>query len=131
MRLPAVKRSKSAARRSAIIVQSIDSNRDFLLSDESDTATMAEMTADAVRDICRKTKGYGTPHLNDKLYLHYKVRACGWQGGFRVGQPLASLGRWRRVAAVCNGLPASQGFRRIENLDAYTGVKVRLFDALS
>lgn len=36
---------------------------------------MCDMTKKALRDLCRKDKLYGTPYLNDKLYLHYKVRA--------------------------------------------------------
>ena len=47
-----------------------------------------EMTAELLRRICQDKKLYRTPHLNDKLYLHYK------------------------------------GFSRIQNLDAYTGLKV-------
>jgi dynein assembly factor 1 len=46
------------------------------------------MTKRALKELCRKDKLYGTPHLNDKLYLHYK------------------------------------GFRRIESLGEYTGLRV-------
>ncbi len=31
-----------------------------------------EMTPSTLRDICKETKLYKTPSLNDKLYLHFK-----------------------------------------------------------
>ena len=34
---------------------------------------MAEMTPRTLRQIAIDHDGYGTPHLNDMLYLHYKV----------------------------------------------------------
>lgn len=46
------------------------------------------MTKDALKKVCKELKLYGTPHINDKIYLHYK------------------------------------GWRKIENLDEYTGLKV-------
>lgn len=46
-----------------------------------------DMTKKMIKDLCLKHDLYGTPHLNDKLYLHY------------------------------------QGFKKIENLEEYTGVK--------
>lgn len=49
---------------------------------------MAEMTQQRLKSICKELKLYSTPHLNDRLYLHYK------------------------------------GFRRIQNLNSYTGLKV-------
>lgn len=52
------------------------------------SAAMAEMTKKRLVELCRATKGYSTPSLNDRLYLQYK------------------------------------GFRRIENLEEYTGVRV-------
>jgi hypothetical protein len=33
------------------------------------------MTLEALKEECKKHKLYNTPHLNDKLYLHYK----GWE----------------------------------------------------
>jgi len=48
---------------------------------------MAEMTAKWLKAHCKENSGYGTPSLNDKLYLHF------------------------------------QGFDRIQNLEAYTGLK--------
>merc|ERR1719424_370327 len=47
-----------------------------------------EMTKEALKAICKDTKLYGTPSINDKLYCHYK------------------------------------GYRKIENLDEYTNLKV-------
>jgi hypothetical protein len=47
-----------------------------------------EMTKKFLKDLCREQNLYGTPSLNDILYLHYK------------------------------------GFRKIQNLDEYTGLKV-------
>jgi hypothetical protein len=32
-----------------------------------------EMTEKCLRDLARAQQGYGTPYLNEKLYLHYKV----------------------------------------------------------
>ena len=46
-----------------------------------------EMTAKWLKAHCKENGGYGTPELNDKLYLHF------------------------------------QGFDRIQNLEAYTGLK--------
>jgi hypothetical protein len=33
-----------------------------------------EMTPEVIKKVCIDAKGYGTPHLNDVLYLHHKVR---------------------------------------------------------
>ena len=33
-----------------------------------------EMTKAFLKAQCKKDSLYSTPHLNDKLYLHYKVR---------------------------------------------------------
>lgn len=46
-----------------------------------------EMTKESLKKLCKADGLYGTPHINDKIYLHYK------------------------------------GFRTIENLDEYTGLK--------
>ena len=35
-----------------------------------------EYSPKGLRDFCRKTDGYSTPELNDKLYLHFKG-TCG------------------------------------------------------
>ena len=32
-----------------------------------------EMTPKSLRQLCLQQNLYGTPHINDKLYLHYKV----------------------------------------------------------
>lgn len=53
------------------------------------------MTAKAIKKICIDNNQYSTPYLNEKLYLHRKVKQ----------QYLL------------------QGFLKIENLDEYTGVK--------
>lgn len=45
------------------------------------------MTKESLKKLCKADGLYGTPHINDKIYLHYK------------------------------------GFRTIENLDEYTGLK--------
>lgn len=34
-----------------------------------------EMTKQFLKAQCKKDSLYSTPHINDKLYLHYKVRA--------------------------------------------------------
>lgn len=73
-----------------------------------------EMTKKALKDICKKTSGYGTAHLNDRLYLHYKVRTTGEQRRRRV----------LRCVVLNLLLLASQGFDRIQNLEEYTGLKV-------
>ena len=33
---------------------------------------MVELTPKFIKDLCKKHGLYGTPHLNDRLYLHYK-----------------------------------------------------------
>ena len=35
---------------------------------------MAEMNEKVLKDLCRDLSLYSTPHINDKLYLHYKVK---------------------------------------------------------
>eukprot|EP01038_Epipyxis_sp_PR26KG_P011817 gene11817-15815_t len=37
---------------------------------------MVEMTADYIKKLCKEGNLYTTPHLNDKLYLHYKGFRC-------------------------------------------------------
>jgi dynein assembly factor 1 len=46
-----------------------------------------DMTKEALKKLCKENSLYNTPHINDRLYLHYK------------------------------------GFKSIENLDEYTGLK--------
>jgi dynein assembly factor 1 len=58
-----------------------------------------EMTRAVLQDICKQSKLYRTPHLNDKLYLHFKgfTRiACleeytGLKALFLEGNALSSL----------------------------------------
>ncbi|CAE7646518.1 DNAAF1, partial [Symbiodinium sp. KB8] len=57
-----------------------------------------EMTPGAIKKICQDCKGYGTAYLNDVLYLHHKVSSGG----------------------------GAAGFAKIENLEPYTGLKVRV-----
>lgn len=77
------------------------------------------MTKKTLADICRKTQGYGTPYLNDKLYLHYKARcriACpAWEAWCPLSPSYRLL-----ILSVC--IP--QGFSCIQNLEEYTGLRV-------
>ena len=60
------------------------------------------MNAPTLRKICRDHDLYSTPELNDKLYVHYK-------------------GSLSRVSVVFH---LYLGFRKIEGLDEYKGLKV-------
>lgn len=64
------------------------------------------MTKEALKAICKKTGGYGTAYLNDKLYAHYK--------GFAVIQSLEEYTALKVLWLEGNGL------RRIEGLDKQT-----------
>jgi hypothetical protein len=93
---------------------------------------MAVMSQAALRDVCKKLKLYTTPALNDKLYLHYKVTVCLFPCAARARFALprtpplhvsvVSAGRLTRWVAFCARV--HQGYSRIENLEAYTGLKV-------
>jgi len=67
------------------------------------------MTKRALKELCRKDKLYGTPHLNDKLYLHYK--------GFRAIADLDEYTGLRVLWLEGNGLGA------IEGLEAQTELR--------
>ena len=68
-----------------------------------------EMTKARLKELCRKDSLYGTPHLNDKLYLHYK--------GFRAISNLEEYTGLRVLWLEGNGLA------RIEGLDAQTDMR--------
>ncbi len=70
---------------------------------------MAEITPKVLKDLCRKQGLYNTPHLNDKLYLHYK--------GFRVIQNLQEYTGLRVLWLEGNGL------ERVEGLEAQTDMR--------
>ena len=70
---------------------------------------MAEITPKVLKDLCRKQGLYNTPHLNDKLYLHYK--------GFRVIQNLQEYTGLRVLWLEGNGL------ERVEGLEAQADMR--------
>lgn len=102
------------------------------------------MTPRELKRICRDLNLYSTPELNDKIYLHYKgeaaMRHVARGSGRQGGAPLLSTGCAGRscslsaAAASAHPLPlltplisphsAATGFKKIENLDEYTGLKV-------
>ena len=109
-----------------------------------------DMTRAELRATCKKLNLYGTAYLNDKLYLHYRVRAvararCCLAGGRgcklervrsrrtcptavarRRARRLAGGRPWRPFCVLCCvECVGVQGFRRIENLEEFTGLKVR------
>lgn len=67
-----------------------------------------EMTKQYLKELCAKHDLYRTPYLNDVLYLHYKVRCL----------PTAASSVFHALRMFL------QGFRLIENLEEYTGLKV-------
>ena len=69
------------------------------------------MTLKALKDECKKHKLYQTPHLNDKLYLHYK----GWE---RLSEDLAE--HYTGVKALWL---EGNGFQHIENLHTMTELR--------
>ncbi|GLD93549.1 hypothetical protein PINS_up002141 [Pythium insidiosum] len=78
---------------------------------------MVEMEKALLKKLCREHDLYVTPSINDKLYLHYKVR--------RVVQGI-SINDVLCLVCIAHSLHAqlSQGFRSIKNLEEYTGLKV-------
>ncbi len=72
-------------------------------------ASPGEMTKARLKELCRKDSLYGTPHLNDKLYLHYK--------GFRAISNLDEYTGLRVLWLEGNGLA------RIEGLDAQVDMR--------
>jgi Leucine rich repeat len=82
---------------------------------------MTSMTPKYLEKLCVEHDGYRTPELNDKLYLHYKVR----EGGNGRGEESE---RAARAGARCSGggtVQCAQGFTKIENLEPYTALRVR------
>lgn len=68
-----------------------------------------EMTPAALKQLCRKDSLFSTPHLNDKLYLHYK--------GFRE---IAGLGEYTGLRVLWL---EGNGFTRIAGLDAQADMR--------
>lgn len=58
-----------------------------------------KMTKKVLKDICRKLDLYGTPELNDKLYLHYKGEFVTADLTFKNGsfQVLSGLKIWKNT----------------------------------
>lgn len=111
---------------------------------------MTEMTKSMLKDLCKENGLYSTPHLNDKLYLHYKgfkrisnleeytgLKAVWLEGngltkieGLENQKALRSLYLHENVIEVIEGLEnlveldtlnLSKNFiRKIENLSALT-----------
>mmetsp|Transcript_35199 Transcript_35199/g.80314 ORF Transcript_35199/g.80314 Transcript_35199/m.80314 type:complete len:540 (-) Transcript_35199:97-1716(-) len=65
---------------------------------------MVDMTMQAIKQICKDLQLYSTPHLNDKLYLHYK----GWSSISPV------IGEYSGLKSLWL---EGNGFSKIENLD--------------
>ena len=65
-----------------------------------------ELTPRALVELCRRAGLYATPHLNDRLYLHYKGIACIPPGALDAYTGLRVL--WLE----------GNGLSRIENLGA-------------
>ena len=69
---------------------------------------MAEMTKKLLRDLCEQKKLYRTPHLNDKLYLHYK--------GWSKIQNLEEYTGLRVIWLEGNGLDKIEGLEALKEL---------------
>lgn len=67
-----------------------------------------EMTSSVLRDICTQTKGYRTPHLNDKLYLNFK--------GFTHIAGLEEYVNLKALFLESNALESLAGMPRLEEL---------------
>lgn len=70
---------------------------------------MTEMTKKVLRQLCKDNDLYVTPHVNDKLYAHYR--------GFNKIQNLEEYTGLRVIWLEGNGLP------KIEGLDALTELR--------
>ena len=63
----------------------------------------AEMTPKVLKELCKKHSLYNTPHLNDRLYLHYK--------GFREIKCLEEYTGLRVLWLEGNGLDKIDGLQ--------------------
>ncbi len=84
-----------------------------------------EMTPGAIKKICQDCKGYGTAYLNDVLYLHHKVSSGGGAAAPK-GSALCIPAPPTTCLPGAAGHACLQGFAKIENLEPYTGLKVRV-----